>query len=253
MPNARPGKTDFYKLCENCNAVPVYCSLLSDQLTPVSAFQRLVNHGEHAFLLESVVGGEKIARYSFLSTSPMATVSARDRRTHITTPEGSRVIDDADPLEQLESLLGQYRTAHPVELPRFLGGAVGYAGYDIARHYERLGSSPPDDRELPDLQFGIYDRMVIFDHVRKLIIVVAYAHVGDGIDLDVAYDTARERIQEIIDKLGDVEPGPLKPLMDSSADAVSYGSNMTTQQFEEAVDTCKDGVVPRGGFEPPTP
>ena len=225
------------------NLVPIYCSLLSDQLTPVSAFERVAADADHAFLLESVIGGEKIARYSFLGTSPIVLVEAKDRRTVVTEPGRQQTFDDVNPLDKLEEVLTQYRAAHPRELPRFLGGAVGYAGYDIARHYEnKLAAAPVDDRGLPDLQFGIYDRMVIFDHVRKLVQVVAHAHVGAGADLDAAYEDACARIEVIVNQLAEVRPDRLQALVPGPPTDVSYESNMTREQFEAAVDRCKEYI-----------
>jgi len=150
-----PEKKHFAKQVGDANVLPVYCSLLSDQLTPVSAFERLSAGSNHAFLLESVVGGENIARYSFLGADPIGVVEARDGRTAITGPDGQTSYEQGDPLEHLERTLAQFRAVHPTLLPRFLGGAVGYAGYDVVRQYERLGTPPADDRDLPDLQFGI--------------------------------------------------------------------------------------------------
>ena len=240
MLHVQPNRGDFAALGSSANAIPVFCSLLSDQLTPVSAFERLASEAEHAFLLESVIGGEKIARYSFLGASPIAMVEASGTQTVVTEPTGSQTHDGVDPLACLEGLLGKYRAAHPRELPRFLGGAVGYAGYDIARHYEAtLGGGPDDDRKLPDLQFGIYDEMVIFDHVRKLVHVVAHAHTEPGGEADAAYDDALARIQQIVDKLADVRPDPLKPLVPADDAPVAYDSNLTAAEFEQAVDRCK--------------
>ena len=240
MLHVQPSRKDYALLANAANAIPVYASLLSDQLTPVSAFERLAAEAEHAFLLESVIGGEKIARYSFLGASPIAMVEASGSRTIVTERTGVETHDGVDPLVCLEGLLGKYRAAHPKELPRFLGGAVGFAGYDIARHYEStLGDGPDDDRSLPDLQFGVYDEMVIFDHVRKLIHVVAHAHPEPDGDFNVAYDEALSRIQHIVDKLGDVQPDPLKPLVPVGDAPVIYDSNMTAVEFEKAVDRCK--------------
>ena len=160
MLHVQPSRGEFNTYARSANAIPVCCSLLSDQLTPVSAFERLAGDSEHAFLLESVVGGEKIARYSFLGAGPIATVEAKDDRTTVTTADGKTTTTGGDPLESLEKLLSKYRAHHPNGLPRFLGGAVGYAAYDIARHYEKLDNAPPDDRHLPELAFGIYDEMV---------------------------------------------------------------------------------------------
>ncbi len=238
----QPSTAEFARLAKTANTVPVYCSLLSDQLTPVSAFDRLVEGADHAFLLESVIGGEKIARYSFLATSPVATFEAKNTKVKITDQNGTREIDDVDPLAELETLLSQYNVAQPPNLPRFLGGAVGYAGYDIARHYEKLGTPPKDDRNLPDAIFGIYDQMVIFDHVQKLIHVVAHAHLDGAESERAAYQTACDRIKKMIAKLEVDRADPIKPLPTTSGSKQDYESSITEQQFEDAVDRCKEYI-----------
>lgn len=226
--------------------VPVYCSILSDQLTPVSAFDRLSRNTEHAFLLESVIGGEKIARYSFLSATPFAVVEGAGTQTAIAAPAGHRVCTDVDPLAELESLLAQYQSAPLADLPRFLGGAVGYAGYDTVRHYEKLGTQPDDDRGIPEVLFGIYDTMVVFDHVRKLIHVVAHAHVGDGVDQQKAYDEAAARITGIVATLTETRPDPVRPFLPQdrktpAADS-DYASTFARPDFETAVERCRDYI-----------
>jgi anthranilate synthase component 1 len=220
----------------------VYGTLLSDQLTPVSAFERLVGQADHAFLLESVVGGEKIARFSFIGTGPLAMVEARGAITTVTDADGVRKFDDADPLTILQNVLRRFRAAHPAALPRFLGGAVGYAGYDVVRHYERLGTPPPDDRELPDLQFGIYDRMVIFDHVRKLVHVVAHANLGAALDADDAYDAACERISDMVEKLSAPRPESIRPMPSDWTGSIPFQSNISPSQFENAVERCREYI-----------
>ena len=242
MLHLQPSRDEFTALLATANAVPIHASLLSDQLTPVSAFDRLAARSENAFLLESVVGGEKIARYSFLGTSPIGLVEAKDRRTKVIVRGSQQTFENVDPLEKLEELLAQRRAAHPSALPRFLGGAVGYAGYDIARHYEKLDAPPPDDRQLPDLLFGVYDQMVIFDHVRKLVHVVVYAHGSSADDAGLAYEQACERIEAIIAKLQVVRPEPMKVMVPGPPDEVDYESNMTPAFFEQAVDRCKEYI-----------
>src|SRR5205823_2295334 len=105
-------------------------------------------------------------------------------------------LDHLDPLRLLEELLAKYRAPHLAGLPRFSGGAVGYAGYDAVRYVERLPHPPPDDRDLPDLCFALYDRMVIFDHINKTIAVVAHAHV-DLRDPARAYHEACARVDRM--------------------------------------------------------
>ena len=238
-----PDRENFSKLAKTVNTVPVYCSLLSDQLTPVSAFERIASNSPHAFLLESVIGGEKIARYSFLGADPIALVEARNRETTVTDSSGKSTFQDVDPLEKLKEQLARFRAAHPRELPRFLGGAVGFAGYDIARHYEnKLATPPPDDRGLPDLLFGLYDQMVIFDHVRKLVHVVAHAHLEASGSVDDAYGDACLRIETVVKRLtGDasiVTRGYVPGVVPAAADQCS----MSKEQFERAVDRCKDYI-----------
>ncbi len=163
----RPTLEEFAELAGRGNTVPVYLQLLSDDLTPVSAFARVADRTDHAFLLESVIGGEQIARYSFIAAEPAAMFEATRDRVTITRDGRTETQTSDDPLKLLEACLADYRAVHLPELPRFCGGAVGYAGYDAVRYVEHLPDAPPDDRGLPDLSFGIYDRMVIFDHVSK--------------------------------------------------------------------------------------
>jgi len=209
----------------------------------VSAFERIRENSDHAFLLESVIGGENIARYSFLGTQPIATVEAKQNQTVICQPSGVRTLTGVDPLAELETLLAQYRSAHPVELPRFLGGAVGFAGYDTVRYFEpRLANSPPDDRNMLDVHFGIYDNMVIFDHVRKLIHVIAHARLDTHSNANAAYDDAVERIQKTVAKLEATRSDRIKPFAPTGTMKIPFRSDMTEQQFCQAVDRCKEYI-----------
>ena len=180
--NHRPELDEFLELARHHSLVPVYRQLIGDTLTPVSAFCK-IQEGDWAFLFESVVGGERLGRYSFLGSGPFLRFQAWGRKVLIqepTSPRGSnpgQEFEHPDPLRLLEEKLACYRAPHLAGLPRFCGGAVGYAGYDAVRYVEHLPNPPPDDRDLPDLCFALYDRMVIFDHLNKTIAVVAHAHV----------------------------------------------------------------------------
>ncbi|UCG16954.1 MAG: anthranilate synthase component I [Phycisphaerales bacterium] len=237
-----PDRNTFEELARESNTVPVYTQLLSDELTPVSAFARLAESTDHAFLLESVVGGEKIARYSFIAAEPMAVFEATCNRVTVTEGGISRTTESDDPLRLLEEMLDAYRAVHLAELPRFVGGAVGYAGYDVARYYEHLPDAPPDDRDLPDMQFGLYDSMVIFDHVQKLIKVVAHAHVDrDGVE--GGYRAAGQRVERIVDSLASARPRSatyMPPGVGPSGR--EFRSNFERRAFEAAVDRCKEYI-----------
>ncbi|MHC4294623.1 MAG: hypothetical protein ACYSTL_03465 [Planctomycetota bacterium] len=171
MKHYHPTFDEFLKLSEHGNTIPVYRELLSDALTPVMAYQRLAMPAgfapaAHAFLLESVVGGDRIGTHSFVAADPEATFIARREKIKIHRAGAEeQEITSSDPLGELAKMLAPYKQVHLPQLPRFTGGLVGYASYDMIRYYEKLSEGPPDDRELPDLCFGLYRTMVLFDHV----------------------------------------------------------------------------------------
>jgi anthranilate synthase component 1 len=242
-----PSFDEFAELAKSHTVVPVYRRLVGDTLTPVSAFCKL-REGDRAFLFESVVGGERIGRYSFLGSGPFQLFEAtRDR---IRTNDGESV--RADPLKALEEMLAAYRGPHLPGLPRFLGGAVGFAGYDAVRYVEKLPNPPPDDRGLPDLSFAFYDRMVIFDHVDKTILVVVHALAsgprqgaeGPEVTLRRSYDTACRRIDELVVQL-QTRQNDLS-LCDIAPSRPPHGGrspNMSREQFEAAVAKAQQYIL----------
>jgi anthranilate synthase component 1 len=182
--------------------VPVYRRLYADSLTPLSAFAR-IDGGDAACLFESVVGGEKVGRYSFLGADPFLRMEARGTAVRITGPAGSEDFTCPDPLAELERRMAAYRPARLPELPPFTSGAVGYAAYDTVRYTERLPAAPADDLHLPDLSFAFYDRMVVFDNVTKAFDVVVLARIDDdsAAAIDRAYDEACRRVDATIAQL----------------------------------------------------
>ena len=232
---------DFETFCDYArrgNTIPVYRQVLSDSLTPVTAYRQIAG-GADSLLLESVVGGERVARYSFTGASPFMTLRAFGHRVRIQSPDGVREFDDPDPVACLGRELTRFKAVHPPGLPRFTGGAVGYAGYDIIRYYEDLPDAPADDRRLADLHFAFYDTMVIFDHVGKTVKVVANA-MTDGVEAREAYDAACRKVDALVEKLRrplvheveDIEVGP-------GAGTPAFESNFTRRQLCRAVEACK--------------
>jgi anthranilate synthase component 1 len=198
-----PDRSRFAELARTSRLVPVYRRLFADALTPLSAFAR-IDAGDAACLFESVVGGEKVGRYSFLGAEPFLRLEARGERVCITAADGAtEEFASADPLAELERRMAPYRPARLPELPPFTSGAVGYAAYDSVRYVERLPNPPADDLGLPDLSFAFYDRMVVFDNVTKAIDVVVLARIDDGSPAGVAaaYDAACRRIDATIERL----------------------------------------------------
>lgn len=237
----RPAFSDFCSLAKLGNLVPVYRRLLADTLTPVSAFEKISN-GRYAFLLESASGGEKIARYSFLGADPFMTFKAHGDAIEIVSGETVDRRTARDPIAALAEQLRPFRPAHLEGLPRFVGGAVGYAAYDAVRYIEHLPHPPPDPLGLPDLYFAFYDTMVIFDHLTKTIMVVSHARTPPGADLRNAYEAARARVDEVVERLR-------TPVTKLSDDIVIEGelhlkidSNFERAAFEEAVKRCKEYI-----------
>ncbi len=238
----RPSFEEFAALAQDASLVPVYRQLIGDTLTPVTAFRK-VEDGDWSFLFESVIGGERLGRYSFLGSGPFLRFLAYDRRVQLYGPDGRvEEFTHPDPLRLLEEKLTAYRAPHVPGLPRFCGGAVGYAGYDTVRYVEYLPKAPTDDRHLPDLCFSFYDRMVIFDHISKTIAVVAHAHV-DRSNLRKSYDEACARVDQLVARLqrGSADL-PLTDVAPAGEVRRPYRSNFAAADFEKAVEKCKEYI-----------
>jgi anthranilate synthase component I len=236
-----PDFDTFARMASKGRIVPVYRRLFGDALTPVEAYRR-IERGPSSFLFESVVGGEKIGRYSFLGADPFLRIEAFGNDVVVTRGGASEQFRSSDPLRELERLLSQYRAIDVPGLPRFCGGAVGYAGYDIVRYSERLPDAPDDDRHIPDMAFAFYDRMVIFDQISKTILVVAHTR-PDEADPRVAYDRAAERVDELCTQLerGSTELR-LRDIRATEAAQPNWHSNVTRAEFESAVCRCQDYI-----------
>jgi len=274
-----PDFQEFCRLAEGVDLVPVYRRLVSDSLTPVTAFHK-IDAGRCACLAESVIGGEKVGRYSFLATHPFLEIEAYGDRVTINSQSGvsasgapilqTRQFVSPDPLGELERRVTGVRAATLPELPPFSSGAIGYAGYDVIRYLEHLPNPPKDDRHLPDLAFAFYDQTVVFDHVSKTIVVVVMARVaGSGlrvqgsefaqtggtqgpeprtlnpepVALRKAYDNACRRVDDLVRQLAE-NPCDLRPADISTDDAleIECKSNFTQADFEAAVKKCVEYI-----------
>jgi len=223
-----PTLEEAKKLKDAGNLLPVYREISADLETPVSAFLK-INRGGYSFLLESVEGGERLARYSLIGTEPYKLVS---------TNSG----DSVDPLSLIAAELSRYKIVPLEGLPRFCGGAVGYLSYETAARFENLPSPAKDSRGLPEALFMFTDTLLIFDHVTHKIKVLSHVHL-DG-DIEAAYRQATHRIDELVEKLR--QPLPPEPLDRVSKQDVSQCqpvSNFTRGEFEAAVDKIKDYIT----------
>jgi anthranilate synthase component 1 len=250
--NFVPDRAGFLDLARSGRLAFVYREVLADTDTPVSAYAKL-GRGAYSFLLESVVGGDKWAAYSFVGVRPRAVVRARGSAVEVLVPDagGFRVAERAiarEPLRYLDDLLAKLAPAVPSGLPRFFGGAVGWLGYDIVRSFERLPSRAPDELGLPELCFAITDTVVIFDNLRGTLKVVAAVDVSEG-DPGHAYDDACARIDAVLDRLAQPVP-PLRVLDPSPPGALpTPDGNTTREQYEAGVRRIQEYVLAGDAFQ----
>ncbi|MGY8767901.1 MAG: anthranilate synthase component I [Pirellulales bacterium] len=234
----------FSALASQNDYVPVYRILIGDPMTPVSAFHQL-DDGGPACLFESVVGGEKVGRYSFLGFNPELNLSAT-RNVVTVEQDGEKESFTADnPLDELRKRTSAVKVAQIEGLPPFIGGAIGYAGYDVVRYTEHLPNAPEDDRKLPDMSFGFYNQLIVFDNVAKTVIVVALAHVKDKSDgkIQSAYQNAQQSIDEIVKRLSSPKKGLAPHDIDvSGTPNLKYESNFTQEKFEDSVRKCVEYI-----------
>ncbi|HEY3364797.1 MAG TPA: anthranilate synthase component I [Symbiobacteriaceae bacterium] len=250
----QPSLGTYLSLAKEYSLIPVYREVLADLETPISVFMKLCQEEAGAFLLESVEGGEKVARYSFLGCRPLLTLAHREGVSRVMEGEAATEYRTAyqmshgngtakklqgDPLNHLRQVMAGYKVHQPANLPRFFGGAVGYLSYDAVRYYEHLPNVPNDDLDLPEALFMITELVVVFDHLKHKLIIIA--NTEPGAEPEVAYrraiallDRAVERLRGPVPVPPGVQLGRPRPL--------AVTSNMTQQQFEDAVNQAKEYI-----------
>ncbi len=239
-----PDFEHFSNLAQNHPWIPVYRQLLSDVLTPVSAFKLLDDGVSAACLFESVVGGDTVGRYSFIAVGPTSNIRAWGNQIEETLADGGTEDFEADdPLEILRQRVGIDTLAEVAGLPPFLGGAIGYAAYDVIRYVERLPNVPHDDRGLPDLDFGFYRTIVVFENVKKTMFIVHLVNRDEHKSLREAYDAAIQTINGVVDQLAQ----PVRDLAPQDIDfqpscQVEVKSNFTKDEFCQAVEKCTEYI-----------
>ena len=231
----------FKKLTDEGNLIPVYREIMADMETPVSALLKLSSKS-HAFLLESVEGGEKWGRYTFLGADP--DIIFRVRGEDVIIQENGEIRSfkhEGKPLEFLKDLMGRYRPVYVDGLPRFYGGALGFLGYEMVRYFERLPAEAMDDLKTDEAVFLITDTLIIFDNVKHTIKVVACTFTEGKDDLKEVYEEATGKIDAMIEMLN----APMESREDSHEQGEGFHlqSNMTPEDYKTAVRRAKDYIV----------
>lgn len=237
---------EFIELARRGTFVPVCREILADLLTPVSAFLRVAEHSDYAFLFESVEGGEQVARYSFLGKDPFLVLRARGPRTVLERAGQVEEIDEPF-VPVLRRLMAEYRSPFVPGLPRFTGGAVGFIGYDAAPVFEPalddVWQRYPADAELPDdAAFMLFDTILAFDHVKHRILLIANARITPDEDLETLYQFAVNRLDFLQREL----ERPVAPAAAAPRDEVSafeVRPQTSRGAFEAAVRTAQDYIA----------
>jgi len=218
-----PSREEFIKLSKKGNLIPVFKEIVADMETPVSAYRKI--ESDHSFLLESVEGGEKIARYSFLGSDPQKVFKFKAGE---------------NPFPQLKKIISQYRPVKISGVPRFHGGLVGYLSYDLVRFVEDIPDKNLNDLKLPDIQLMLTDTILAFDHVQHKILIISNAHVTG--DPEKAYKEAQSKILSLEKKLR-------KPLKSTEFEIpvipkkeLKFKSNFSPEQFKKMVRSAKEHI-----------
>ena len=243
-PVYHPSRKEFAEKAKKGNLIPVYREMLADLETPLSAFMK-IDKDSYSFLLESVEGCEKIARYSFLGTNPSIIFKSKGNRIEIIRGKKKEsFITEKDPIFEIKNLMKGYRFIPVKGLPRFCGGFVGYIGYDMVRVFEKLPERGLDDLNVEDSIFVLTDTLLIFDHVYKRLKIVSNAHVTGR--AESAYDEAMDKIEKIVHRLKSPLPVRLSEKGASKKSShplkAKIKSNLTPGQFKEMVLKAKEYI-----------
>lgn len=245
-----PDIDTFLELSNDCNLIPVHCDYYGDTETPVTCYSKLRSSGA-SFMLESVVGGESIGRYTFLGSDPKMEIRAYEAYTEVIYKDGSveKHENKDDPLEFLEHYLGSIRTPkHMPDAPLFTGGAVGYIGYEYIHHVEPTVPKPEScEIETPLAYFLITDTVVCFDHAKQKLSIYANARTED--DPEQAYKHACETIRSVHHKLSKPTRAPLAAINPDRAVELTPKSNFTPERYKDAVMRIKDYITEGDTFQ----
>ncbi len=225
----QPTLQEVKRLAGQGNLVPVYREINADLETPVSAYLKVARR-PYSFLLESVEGGERIARYSFIGTEPQDVVKTGQGQTH----------GAVDPLIPIQRALGRMKMVELPERNRFNGGMVGYLSYDAVNYFERLPSPASDPLGVPEAVFMLTTTFLIFDHLRHKIRVVSHAHLNG--DVERAYSDAAQRVDKLVARLDSPLRLPDRRAGARAAETEHVGSNITRKRYEEIVRQVKDYI-----------
>ena len=234
-----PGKEEFLRLARQCNVIPIFREIAADIETPISLFKK-VAQGPESFLLESVEGGERWGRYSFIGHRPRLVIRARGEEIEVSGQNQPCIRFRAQPFVYLKNLMKGFHAEPLTGLPRFFGGLVGYLSYDMVRFFECLPDAKPDDVGMPDAAFMMPEQVIIYDNLTQTIKVVVNCYVPDHVNQTEAYDQAVKQIEETEKRLHVSMTSQSKPRR--TRQTVALAANMDRERFREIVTQAKQYI-----------
>lgn len=227
----------FKELAKSYSAIPVSRRMLADVLTPVSLFLSIREDSNFPFLLESVEGGEQLARYSFLGSNPYQTLQFNGDDVTLTR-NGEQQILNEPYFQALNRLTTQHNEPQLPDLPRLTGGAVGFSSYDTIREVEHLPDTPESDLNIPEAVWSFYDEVYAFDHVKQQIVMMKTIFPDEYADLEIAYQAANEALDRMQEKATTV----IKQSSGFALDASKISSNVEEETFHSMVEKAKEYI-----------
>lgn len=237
-----PSFEEVRALAEGYDYVPVAAVETADTETPVSVFMRFRETSPYCFLLDSVEGGEKWARYSFIGRDPLLTIRIREKTAEVRGRDGSVERIRGNPFQIVQVVMDRFRSPRVPGLPRLAGGAVGFFGYDMVRAVEKLPFPPGDDLQTPDCHLMVADEMIAFDHLKQKITIVV--HMGTKGDLELNYRNACERLESISRVLRG-SSGRVRPLAHphDAKEGARPVANMSREAFTGLVERAREYIL----------
>ena len=233
-----PTSKEFKQLSKEYNLIPIYKEIRADLDTPLSIYLKLAKNS-YSFLLESITGGENLARYSIIGINP---------RKIIKTGKNEK-LGEVDPLIEVKNEINSYKVPEIKKLPPFTGGAVGYISYDSVSYFEdTVIKNKKSDLEVPESIFLLTESLVVFDHVKQTIFIIVYTKINNDNNSEKTYKKAVKNIDKIIEQINKPVPKSFNVSLDiekeSSREQLieQYEKNMTKEQYSEAVQKCIDNI-----------
>ncbi|MCK4839965.1 MAG: anthranilate synthase component I [Desulfobulbaceae bacterium] len=238
----QPSLTVFKELAGEAGLIPVHREIIADLDTPLTVFAKIAGDQSHAFLFESLEGGEKWGRYSFIGYDPLVLFESRGDKVSLVR-NGREEIKEGNPLDLLRELVESFKVSDQTEyLPRFFGGAVGFLGYDMVRFMEKLPSLKEPLAGFPDSSFLIPRMVLIYDNLKQTLTVVNCIEIDAGQDLAEQYQAAVARIDEVVARIDEPVPANLAAKGQVDFDH-QFTSNMSDQSFREMVAKAKEYIL----------